>query len=538
MGVESNAKPAASGMTATDSQTSATDDSPSQTPEEIGVRQSPVGGEAGESVNGLRPVTPPSSPVDTGTGPKGEGDNNNPQRQFSDASTNAKPETANQATSPIPDKTEDGNGLKSETPELTVSNSPQRQFSDASTHAKPETTDQATSPIPEIIDDKNSLMSVAPGVNGGNTPAPQSSALTDSSKQDPQVTVDSTSNTSEVTGESNSRTPAGLPEVTSPTSPDPEPGELEQYLNTVPVNQEAVQLSGVHQNTVALQKAVNSMAAKVEQFNNWKDAEIAKKEITWLEGEDRKLEPSNTRLRNAIAGQIQTLENEINNTVNYFKGKYGNRPKECQALEERASSIKQSLKQQKESIEQSNRAITGKAVQKWLEDLDKTSANCPDTDDYMEKVLPELASVFASNHGEACSYLAGQTIDRVSRELVRRCNAEVANVPGGKGHHLQLQKLYLQYAQRLQQLDPQRIPARVHQGKLGIRGERFAREAIRQQEAELGKVFGDPQTDAGVLSDTSTSASEKTGHQADRGCPHQAEVAGAVEQPEGKAGRR
>ncbi|WP_257266783.1 hypothetical protein, partial [Endozoicomonas sp. ONNA2] len=122
--VETSAKPAASGMTATDSQTSATDDSPSQTPEEIGVRQSPVGGEAGESVNGPRPITPPSSPVDTGTGPKGEGDNNSPQRQFSDASTNTKAETANQATSPIPDTTEDGNGLKSETPELTVSNSP------------------------------------------------------------------------------------------------------------------------------------------------------------------------------------------------------------------------------------------------------------------------------------------------------------------------------------------------------------------------------------------------------------------------------
>ncbi|MBO9482954.1 hypothetical protein [Salinisphaera sp. G21_0] len=468
--IETSPELAASEMAATGSQTSpVTDDSINKMPEEIGVRQSPVGGEAEESVGGSRPVTPPSSPVDTetGTGPipvaKGEDDKNSPPRQFADASTNAKPETAN----------------------------------------------QATSPIPETIDDKSSLMAVASEANGDNTPAPVSSEVTDSSDLAPQVTVDSTSNSSKVTEESNSQTPAELPEVTSPTAPDQEPGELEQYLNNVPVNQEAVQLSGVHQNTVALQQAVNSMAAKVEQFNNWKDAEIAKKEITWLEGEDRKLEPSNTRLRNAIAGQIQTLGKDINQTVKDFKNKYGNRPKECKALEDRASSIKVSLQQQKDSIDESNRAITGPAVQKWLADLDKTSTNYPNTNDYMEKVLPDLASVFASNNGEACSYLAGQTIDRVSRELVRRCNAEVAKVPGGEGRHLELQKLYMQYAQRLQQLDPQRIPARVHQGKLSIRGEQFAQEAIRQQEAELGKVFGDQQTDAEVLSDTSSSASEK-----------------------------
>ena len=63
--VETSAKPAASGMTATDSQTSATDDSPSQTPEEIGERQSPVGAEAGQSGDESRPVTTPSSAVDT-----------------------------------------------------------------------------------------------------------------------------------------------------------------------------------------------------------------------------------------------------------------------------------------------------------------------------------------------------------------------------------------------------------------------------------------------------------------------------------------
>ncbi|WP_422489118.1 hypothetical protein [Endozoicomonas sp. ALE010] len=466
-GVETSPKLAASEMTATVSQTSpATDDSISKMPEEMGVRQSPVGGEAEESVGGSRPVTPPSSPVDTETGTdlipeaKGEDDENSPPRQFADASTNAKTETAS----------------------------------------------RETSPMPETIDDKSSLMAAASGVNGDNTPAPVSSEHTD--RNDQAVTVDPTSNTSKVTEESNSRAPADRPEATSPTAPDLEPEELEQYLNTVPVNQEAVQLSGVHQNTVALQQAVNSMAAKVEQFNNWKDAEISKKEITWLEGADRKLEPSNTRLRNAIAGQIQTLGKDIDQTVKDFNHKYGNRPKECKVLEDRASSIKESLQQQKDSIDQSNRAITGPAVQKWLADLDKTSTNYPKTADYMEKVLPDLASVFASNNGEACSYLAGQTIDRVSRELVRRCNAEVAKVPGGEERHLQLQKLYMQYAQRLQQLDPQRIPARVHQGKLSIRGEQFASEAIRQQEAELGKVFGDPQTDAEV-SGPSTSAGEK-----------------------------
>ncbi|WBA80341.1 hypothetical protein [Endozoicomonas sp. GU-1] len=466
-GVETSPKLAASEVTAIGSQTSpATDDSISKMPEEMGVRQSPVGGEAEESVGGSRPVTPPPSSVDkeTGTDPipvaEGEDDENSPPLQFADASTNAKTETAS----------------------------------------------RETSPMSETIDDKSSLMAAASGVNGDNTPAPVSSEHTD--RNDQAVTVDPTSNTSEVAEESNSRAPAERPEATSPTAPDLEPGELEQYLNTVPVNQEAVQLSGVHQNTVALQQAVNSMAAKVEQFNNWKDAEIAKKEITWLEGEDRKLEPSHTRLRNAIAGQIQTLGKDIDQTVKDFNHKYGNRPKECKALEDRASSIKKSLQQQKDSIDQSNRAITGPAVQKWLADLDKTSTNYPNTNDYMEKVLPDLASVFASNNGEACSYLAGQTIDRVSRELVRRCNAEVAKVPGGEERHLQLQKLYMQYAQRLQQLDPQRIPARVHQGKLSIRGEQFASEAIRQQEAELGKVFGDPQTDAEV-SDTSTSAGEK-----------------------------
>ncbi|WP_163387976.1 hypothetical protein [Endozoicomonas acroporae] len=469
IGVETSPKLAASEMTATGSQTSpATDDSFSKMSEDMGVRQSPVGGEAEESVGGSRPVTPPSSPVDTETG-----------------------------TDPIPvAKVEDNE------------NSPPRQFADASTNAIPETTSRETSPMSETIDDKSSLMAVASGANSDNTPAPVSSERTESSNQASQVTVEPTSNTSGVTEESNSRTPAELPEVTSPTALDQEPGELEQYLNTVPVNQEAVQLSGVHQNTVALQQAVNSMAAKVEQFNNWKDAEIAKKDITWLEGEDRKLEPSNTRLRNAIAGQIQTLGKDIDKTVNDFNNKYGNRPKECKALEDTASRIKESLQQQKDSIDQSNRVITGPAVQKWLADLDKTSTNFPNTNDYMEKVLPDLASVFASNNGEACSYLAGQTIDRVSRELVRRCNAEVAKVPGGEGRHLELQKLYMQYAQRLQQLDPQRIPARVHQGKLSIRGKQFASEAIRQQEAELGKVFGDPQTDAEV-SDTSTSASEK-----------------------------
>ncbi|WP_163371436.1 hypothetical protein [Endozoicomonas acroporae] len=466
-GVETSPKLAASEMTATGSQTSpATDDSISKMPEEMGVRQSPVGGEAEESVGGSRPVTPPSSPVDTETG-----------------------------TDPIP-------VAEGEDDE----NSPPRQFADASANAIPETTSRETSKMSETIDDKSSLMAVAPGANGDNTPAPLSSEHTD--RNDQAVTVDPTSNTSEVTEESNSGAPAERPEATSPTAPDLEPGELEQYLNTVPVNQEAVQLSGVHQNTVALQQAVNSMAAKVEQFNNWKDAEIAKKDITWLEGEDRKLEPSNTRLRNAIAGQIQTLGKDIDKTVNDFNNKYGNRPKECKALEDTASRIKESLQQQKDSIDQSNRVITGPAVQKWLADLDKTSTNFPNTNDYMEKVLPDLASVFASNNGEACSYLAGQTIDRVSRELVRRCNAEVAKVPGGEGRHLELQKLYMQYAQRLQQLDPQRIPARVHQGKLSIRGKQFASEAIRQQEAELGKVFGDPQTDAEV-SDTSTSAGEK-----------------------------
>ncbi|MGI2029264.1 hypothetical protein [Endozoicomonas acroporae] len=466
-GVETSPKLAASKMTATGSQTSpATDDSISKMPEEMGVRQSPVGGEAEEPLGGSRPVTPPPSPVDTKTG-----------------------------TDPIP-------VAEGEDDE----NSPPQQFADASTNAKTETTSRETSPMSETIDDKSSLMAVASGANSDNTPAPVSSEHTD--RNDQAATVDPTSNTSETTEESNSRAPAERPEATSPTAPDQEPGELEQYLNTVPVNQEAVQLSGVHQNTVALQQAVNSMAAKVEQFNNWKDAEIAKKDITWLEGEDRKLEPSNTRLRNAIAGQIQTLGKDIDQTVNDFNNKYGNRPKECKALEDTASRIKESLQQQKDSIDQSNRVITGPAVQKWLADLDKTSTNFPDTDDYMEKVLPDLASVFASNNGEACSYLAGQTIDRVSRELVRRCNAEVAKVPGGEGRHLELQKLYMQYAQRLQQLDPQRIPARVHQGKLSIRGKQFASEAIRQQEAELGKVFGDPQTDAEV-SDTSTSAGEK-----------------------------
>ncbi|WP_257286438.1 hypothetical protein [Endozoicomonas sp. SESOKO1] len=283
------------------------------------------------------------------------------------------------------------------------------------------------------------------------------------------------------------------------------------YLNNVPVNQEAIRLSGVHQNTVALQKAVNGMAAKVEQFNNWKALEIAKKDITWLEGEERKLEPSNTRLRNAITGKIRTLEKEIDKTVDDFNNKYRDRPEECKALEDRANSIRNSLTQQKSSIDQSNRAITGKAVQKWFADLDKTSANYPDTDDYMEKVLPDLASVFTSNHGEACSFLAGQTIDRVSRELVRRCNAEVAEVPEGDGRHLKLQQLYMQYAQRLQQLDPLGIPARVHQGRLGIRGEQFASEAIRQQEIALDKVFSVQQTDAGVLSATGKQAARLIG---------------------------
>ncbi|WP_257295793.1 hypothetical protein, partial [Endozoicomonas sp. YOMI1] len=448
--------------------------------------------------------------------------------------TNAIPETTSRGTSPIPEKTEDDNVLKSETQELTGSNGPARQFADASTNAIPETTNHATSPISEIIDDKSSLIAVATGANGDNTPAaPEvtgsnspTPVMPEGDKPDPQEISNPGKLERHDSGigslpPSPTVTPipmalaaspkvtwsaAELPEVTSPTSPDQEPGKLELYLNHVPVNQEAVRLSGVHQNTVALQKAVNGMAAKVEQFNNWKALEISKKDVIWLEEEDKKLEPSNTRLRNAITGQIRTLEKEIDKTVNDFNNKYRNRPEECKALEDRAISIKESLKQQKNSIDQSNRAITGKAVEKWFEDLDKTSANCPDTEDFMEKVLPDLASVFASNHGEACSYLAGQTIDRVSKELVRRCNAEVAKVPSGDGRHLQLQQLYMQYAQRLQQLDPQRIPARVHQGKLGIRGEQFASEAIRQQEAALGKVFGDQQTDAEVLSDTSTSA--------------------------------
>ena len=544
-GVETSPKLAASEMTATGSQTSpATDDSISQMPEEMGVRQSPVGGEAEEPLGGSRPVTPPSSPVDTetGTGPipvaKGEDDKNSPPRQFADASTIAVPGTTNRASSSITENTDDRSSLKTEAsgvngdntstpvlPELTdISKTSPVTNDSTSLIPKVIGTDPGTSSTPEATGESNSQTPIAAEVTGSSRPAQK---FTDAStpqeisnpgrleRQDsgigslpPSPTFTPTPMAWETPPKVtfSSKEP---PEAPSPTPSDQAPKELDLYLNNVPVNQEAVRLPGVHKNTVALQKAVNGMAAKVEQFNNWKALEIARKDITWLEGEDRKLEPSNTRLRNAITEQIQTLEKAIDDTVGEFNDKYRNRPEECKALEDRAISIKKSLKHQKDSIDQSNQAITGKAVQKWFEDLDKTSAHYPNTDDYMEKVLPDLASVFTSNHGEACSYLAGQTIDRVSKELVRRCNAEVAKVLDGGGRHLQLQQLYMQYAQRLQQLEPQRIPARVHQGKLGIKGERFASEAIRQQEVALDKVFGNQQTNAKALSDTSTSTSGK-----------------------------
>ncbi|WP_139117297.1 hypothetical protein [Endozoicomonas atrinae] len=267
--------------------------------------------------------------------------------------------------------------------------------------------------------------------------------------------------------------------------------ELELWLNDIPVNRDDVSVSSVYRDVVALQEDANAMAAKVDEFNKWKKAEKVKADrLPWIE--ERALEPSNIGLRNSIKVKITALKKEIDKTFELFESKYPQQGSEIAELRRIASVYKRDLDRQLAGIERSNAVISsGDAVEEWLENLNKITNKYPKTDtpprtdDFIAEVFPYLASEFRLNSGEGCSYLAGQIIDRVEKELVDRCAEEVK----ATRDHAQRQLLYMQYSERLQLFHPDRIPARVHQDKLSPRGKQFVSEAIKQHKVALNKLF-------------------------------------------------
>ena len=267
--------------------------------------------------------------------------------------------------------------------------------------------------------------------------------------------------------------------------------ELELWLNDIPVNRDDVSVSSVYRDVVALQEDANAMAAKVDEFNKWKKAEKVKADrLPWIK--ERALEPSNTGLRNSIKDKITDLKKEIDKTVELFESKYPQQDREITELKRIASVYEQDLNLQLEGIERSNAVISsGDAVEEWFENLNKITNKYPRTDtpprtdDFIAEVFPYLASEFRLNSGEGCSYLAGQIIDRVEKELVDRCAEEVK----ATSDHAQRQLLYMQYSERLQLFHPDRIPARVHQDKLSPRGKQFVSEAIEQHKLALNELF-------------------------------------------------
>ncbi|WP_419835710.1 hypothetical protein [Endozoicomonas atrinae] len=267
--------------------------------------------------------------------------------------------------------------------------------------------------------------------------------------------------------------------------------ELELWLNDIPVNSDDVSVSSVYRDVFALQEDANGMADKVDEFNKWKKAEKVKADrLPWIE--ERALEPSNIGLRNSIKDKITDLKKEIDKTVELFERKYPQQAREIAELKRIASVYKRDLNRQLAGIERSNAVISsGDAVEQWLENLNKITNKYPRTDtpprtdDFIEEVFPYLASEFRLNSGEGCSYLAGQIIDRVEKELVDRCAEELK----ATRDHAQRQLLYMQYSERLQLFHPDRIPARIHQDKLSPRGKQFVSEAIKQHKLALNKLF-------------------------------------------------
>ncbi|USE34986.1 hypothetical protein [Endozoicomonas sp. SCSIO W0465] len=433
---------------------------------------------------------------------------------FADNSTSSMPGVmvADRGTNLIPEVTEDSNSPKPIASGVTGGNSltpavPEVTGDNSSTLVAPVVIDgigENTQPL-EVVDD-NGLTTVVPEegkLDSQGLSNPGGLERRDSGIGSLPTTPTSSPSAMESTGFPKVTWPSVLTESHSVPSSDEDIRELELWLNNVPVNNDDVSVSRVHRNMAALQEDVNGMAARVDEFNKWKEAEKIKADtLPWVD--ERTLEPSHIGLRNAIKGKITTLASEIDKTVELFENKYPKQSAEIAELKRIANVYKEDLNNQVSSIERSNAVISsGEAVKEWFENLHKISDNYPDTDEFMAEVFPYLAREITLNSGEGCSYLAGQIIDRVAGELVRRCAEEVKATTD----HGERQLLYMQYAQRLKQLDPQRIPARVHQGKLSSRGKQFASEAIKQHELALNQLFeGNKEQPVVELSDSQKQA--------------------------------